>query len=115
RGGQNPPDGRKVKGTIHWVSARHAVPAEVRLYDRLFSVENPDGGEGDFLDHLNPESLTVVTGCQLEPALRDAAPGDPIQFERLGYFCVDAKDSTPDAPVFNRTVGLRDSWAKAQK
>ncbi|MBL9153518.1 MAG: glutamine--tRNA ligase/YqeY domain fusion protein [Verrucomicrobiales bacterium] len=115
RGGQNPPDGRKVKGTIHWVSARHAVEAEVRLYDRLFSAENPDAGEGDFLDHLNPGSLTVLKGCRLEPALGSAEPGEAFQFERLGYFCVDARDSRPGAPVFNRTVGLRDSWAKAQK
>ncbi|MCP5541435.1 MAG: glutamine--tRNA ligase/YqeY domain fusion protein [Akkermansiaceae bacterium] len=112
RGGQNPPDGRKVKGTIHWVSARHAIDAETRLYDRLFSVEDPDGGEGDFLDHLNPESLLVRRGCKLEPSLAESKAGEPIQFERLGYFCVDARDSTPETPVFNRTVGLRDSWAK---
>jgi glutaminyl-tRNA synthetase len=115
RGGQNPPDGRKVKGTIHWVSARHAASATVRIYDRLFSAENPDAGEGDFLDHLNPDSLKALSGCQLEPALAGAEAGQAIQFERLGYFCVDSRDSRPGALVFNRTVGLRDSWAKAQK
>jgi glutaminyl-tRNA synthetase len=115
RGGQNPPDGRKVKGTIHWVSARHAIEAEVRLYDRLFTVESPDGGDSDFLTHLNPDSLNVLTGCKLEPALAEAAPGEGIQFERIGYFSADARDGRPEAPVFNRTVGLRDSWAKSQK
>ncbi len=106
-------DGRKVKGIIHWVSAAHAVPAEVRLFDRLFAVENPDEVQtegGSFLDNLNPDSLkTVQAYC--EPALADAVPGDKFQFERLGYFCADS-DSKPGAPVFNRTVGLKDSWAK---
>ena len=106
-------DGRKVKGIIHWVSAAHAVPAEVRLFDRLFAVESPDEVQtegGSFLDNLNPDSLkTVQAYC--EPALADAAPGDKFQFERLGYFCADS-DSKPGAPVFNRTVGLKDSWAK---
>ncbi|WP_297628794.1 glutamine--tRNA ligase/YqeY domain fusion protein [uncultured Rikenella sp.] len=106
-------DGRKVKGIIHWVSAAHAVPAEVRLFDRLFAVENPDEVTtegGSFLDNLNPDSLkTVQAYC--EPALADAVPGDKFQFERLGYFCADS-DSKPGAPVFNRTVGLKDSWAK---
>lgn len=115
RGGQTPPDGRKVKGTIHWVSARHAASAEVRLYDRLFSVENPDAGEGDFVERLNPDSLKVLPDCRLEPALAGALAGEAFQFERLGYFCVDTRDSRPGAPVFNRTTGLRDSWAKAQK
>ncbi len=114
RGGKNPPDGRKVKGTIHWVSARHAIDAEVRLYDRLFDHQNPDSRKRNYLDHLNPDSLDVRQDCKLEPALADAAPGEPIQFERLGYFCVDA-DSTPDAPVFNRTVALRDSWSRRQQ
>ena len=114
RGGGTP-DGRRVKGTIHWVSARHAIRAEARLYDRLFTVENPaDSGEGkDFKDYLNPKSLEVVE-CLAEPSLRGAAPGSRFQFERLGYFCADA-DSTPDRPVFNRTVTLRDSWAKIEK
>lgn len=109
RGG-DAPDGRKVKGTIHWVSAAHAVPAEARIYEPLFTTETP-GADGDFLDDINPESLTVTTGAMLEPALRDAKPGEPIQFERQGYFCADP-DSTPAKPVFNRTVALRDSYAK---
>jgi len=112
RGG-DAPDGRKVKGTLHWVSARHAVPAEVRLYEPLFDTADPtdvpDGGS--FLDHLNPRSLEVVAGAWLEPALADARVGEGVQFERLGYFCADT-DSRSDALVFNRTVGLRDSWAK---
>ena len=112
RGGDSP-DGRKVKATLHWVSAAHAVPVEVRLYDRLFSVENPEsGGDGTtFLDYLNPASLEVLSACQAEPGLASAQIGDRVQFERLGYFCVDT-DSRPGALVFNRTVSLRDAWAK---
>jgi glutaminyl-tRNA synthetase len=114
RGGDTP-DGRKVRGTIHWVSARHAVQAEVRLYDRLFRHENPAEAAGDaFREHLNPDSLQVVAGC-LEPGLAGAKPGDRFQFERLGYFCVDTVDSAPGKPVFNRTVPLRDSWSKIEK
>ena len=115
--GGDAPDGRKVKGTLHWVSAQHAYSAEVRLYDRLFTAENPDADEEGktFLDHLNPESLNTLTAAQLEPSLKDAAPGDRFQFERIGYFCADAEDSAPDAPVFNRTTTLRDAWAKLQK
>lgn len=113
RGGENPPDGRKVKATIHWVSAPHALNAEVRLYDRLFATEDPDGAEGDFLDHLNPDSLQVASDAKLEPNLGSVGPGETVQFERLGYFAADP-DGSPDAPVFNRTVGLRDSWAKAK-
>ena len=113
RGGENPPDGRKVKGTIHWVSARHAIDAEVRLYDRLFSEENPDGGEGSFLDHLNPDSITTVE-AKLEPDLAELDTGQTVQFERLGYFSVD-EASSGERPVFNRTVALRDSWAKIIK
>ncbi|MCR5713832.1 MAG: glutamine--tRNA ligase/YqeY domain fusion protein [Bacteroidales bacterium] len=111
KGGQSP-DGRKVKGTIHWVSARHAVDAEIRLYDRLFSVENPDDtAEGqDYKDNLNPDSLTVLTG-KVEPFLKGTVSGDKFQFERVGYFCTDP-DSTPDRPVFNRTVTMKDSWAR---
>ena len=111
--GGNAPDGRKVKATMHWVSAAHAVPVEVRLYDRLFSVEDPESApEGKtFLDYLNPQSLEVLRGAQAEPSLRGAAPGTRVQFERLGYFCVDS-DSRPGALVFNRTVSLRDAWAK---
>jgi glutaminyl-tRNA synthetase len=115
RGGNHPPDGRKVKGTIHWVSARHAVDAEVRLYDRLFTVENPDGEKADFIDHLNPESLAVLADCKLEPSLGDTLAGERFQFERLGYFCRDPEASSHGAPVFNRTVPLRDSWEKQQK
>jgi glutaminyl-tRNA synthetase len=116
RGG-DAPDGRKVKSTIHWVSAAHAVDADVRLYDTLFSTENPDDvPEGvDFVTNLNPDSLELLTGCKLEPSLADAAPGARYQFERLGYFCADAEDSRPGAPVFNRTVTLKDTWAKIEK
>ncbi len=109
------PDAPKVKATLHWVSALHSVNAEVRLYDRLFSVENPDGQEGrNFKEFLNPNSLEVVRSCQIEPALAEAKPGESFQFERLGYFCVDP-DSKPGALVFNRTVTLRDAWAKIIK
>jgi len=110
RGG-DAPDGRKVRGTIHWVSAAHAVPAEARLYDHLFAREDP-GAEGDFLDDLNPASVEVVKDCLVEPSLA-TPPGAPVQFERLGYFVADP-DSAPGRPAYNRTIGLRDSWAKAQ-
>jgi glutaminyl-tRNA synthetase len=115
RGG-DAPDGRRPKATLHWVSAEHAIDAEVRLYDHLFSVPNPDDpGEGkDFMDVLNPNSLEVITHAKIEPSVRGAAPGTRYQFERMGYFCVDP-DSTDDAPVFNRTVTLRDTWAKIQQ
>jgi len=116
RGGDSP-DGRKVKGTIHWVSADHAFDAEVRLYDRLFSVENPNKPPtegGTFLDNINSESLRIITG-KLEPGLARVGAGERVQFERIGYFCVDTKHSTPGRPVFNRTVALRDSWARAQQ
>ena len=112
RGG-DAPDGRKVKATLHWVSAAHAVDAEVRLYDRLFSAERP-GEAGDFLAELNPASLEVVRGAKVEPSAAAAAAGTRLQFERLGYFCVDP-DSSPRDPVFNRTVTLKDSWAKIEK
>jgi len=112
RGG-HAPDGRKVKGTIHWVSAEHAVDAEVRLYDRLFTEPEPEAA-GDFLECLNADSLKVVTG-KLEPSLAELPAGERVQFERLGYFTPDAKDTAPDKPVFNRIVGLRDSWAKIAK
>jgi glutaminyl-tRNA synthetase len=111
RGG-DAPDGRKVKATLHWVSAAHAVSAEVRLYDRLFSVENPGAGDADFLAQLNPHSLVRLDCAQVEPSLAGRPAGTHLQFERLGYFVVD-KDSTADRPVFNRTVTLKDSWAKA--
>jgi glutaminyl-tRNA synthetase len=115
RGG-NTPDGRKVKSTIHWVSAAHAVDTEVRLYDNLFTKENPDEVEEgqDFTANLNPNSLEVLTGCKVEPSLRDATPGALYQFERMGYFSVDS-DSTAGKPVFNRTIGLRDTWAKIEQ
>ncbi len=113
RGG-DAPDGRKVKATLHWVSARHAVDAEVRLYDRLFSVENPGAGDADFLAQMNPHSLDRLTGCKLEPSLAALPAGTRFQFERLGYFCVDP-DSKPGAPVFNRTVTLKDAWVRAQE
>jgi len=115
RGG-DAPDGRKVKATLHWVSAAHAIEAEVRLYDRLFKAKNPlqvEDGK-DWLDNLNPESLVVLTGCKLEPSLAEVSPGDRFQFERVGYFCVDP-DSKPGKPVFNRTATLRDTWAKIKK
>ncbi|MDR3357331.1 MAG: glutamine--tRNA ligase/YqeY domain fusion protein [Desulfovibrio sp.] len=114
RGGQSP-DGRRVKGTIHWVSAAHARPAEIRLYDQLFTAENPDETPegGTFLDNLNPDSLRITRGW-LEPALAELGEDARAQFERLGYFCKD-KDSTPEMPVFNRTVTLRDSWARLEK
>ena len=115
RGG-NTPDGRKVKGTIHWVSAAHAVQAEVRLYDNLFTKPNPDDvapGQ-DYKANLNPNSLETLGGCRVEPGLAAAKPGDRYQFERLGYFCADA-DSKPGKPVFNRTVSLKDTWAKIEK
>jgi len=106
-----PADGRKVQGVIHWVSAAHAVPAEVRLYDRLFTIQDPSA-ESEFLQYLNPDSLKVLTGCFVESGLNDAKPGTQYQFERLGYFCADEKDMQPGKPVFNRVVALRDSWAK---
>lgn len=111
RGG-NPADGRKIKGTIHWVSAAHCVTFETRLYDRLFTVENPGAYEGNFLDLLNPASLEVTT-VYGEPALKDAVPGVPYQFERIAYFCADSVDSAPGVPIFNRTVTLKDSWKPA--
>jgi len=112
RGGASP-DGRRVKATLHWVSAAHALTAEVRLYDRLFNTENP-GAKGDYRSDLNPKSLEVLANCRLEPSVANAAPGTRYQFERLGYFCVDP-DSTPGHMVFNRTVSLKDSWAKIEK
>ena len=108
--GGNAPDGRKVKATIHWVSAAHAIAAEVRLYNPLFAKPDPSGGE-DFAADLNPNSLEVLAGARLEPALADAKPEVPVQFERQGYFCLD-RASTPGELVFIRTIGLRDTWAK---
>ena len=116
RGG-DAPDGRKVKATLHWVSADHAVDAQVRLYDRLFSKANPDEKEEGktYKDFINPTALEVLNNCKLEPSLARVEPGYFCQFERMGYFCVDAKDSRPGTPVFNRTVTLRDAWAKMKK
>jgi glutaminyl-tRNA synthetase len=116
RGGNNPPDGRKVKSTIHWVSAAHAVDAEVRIYENLFTKEDPNQTEEgqDFTVNLNPNSLEVLACCKVEPSLASPAPGTRYQFERLGYFCVD-HDSAPGKPVFNRTVALKDAWAKIEK
>jgi glutaminyl-tRNA synthetase len=116
RGG-DAPDGRRVKGTLHWVSAKHAIDAQVRLYDHLFTKENPNEVEDgqDFTACLNPNSLEVLNDCKLEPSLAKAAPASRCQFERLGYFCVDSRYSTPGALVFNRTVTLRDTWAKILK
>jgi len=107
---------KKAKGTIHWVSAQHAFEAEVRLYDRLFSVEDPEGEEGkDFTEFLNPDSLEILNNSKLEPSLKSALPGEKYQFERIGYFCVDTKYSKAGSPVFNRIVTLRDSWAKIEQ
>jgi len=115
RGG-DAPDGRRVKATLHWVSAAHAIGAEVRLYDRLFSVEDPERASPGktFLDNLNPSSLEVLRDCRLEPGLASTEPGMRVQFERLGYFCADL-DSRPGALVFNRTVSLRDTWARIEQ
>ena len=109
RGG-NPADGRKIKGTIHWVDRSSCVDAEVRLYDNLFSDSEPDSGEKSFLDCLNPNSLEVLTGCKLEAGLQKATPEGAFQFMRMGYFCVDRKDSTEDHLVFNRAVTLKGSF-----
>ncbi|MCK5720312.1 MAG: glutamine--tRNA ligase/YqeY domain fusion protein [Thiomargarita sp.] len=115
KGGITPPDGRKVKGTIHWVAANHAITAEIRLYDRLFNNPNPGAGNLDFKEALNPNSIKVLNNCQLEPSLKTAELEKSYQFERTGYFCLDNIDSSPEKLVFNRTVTLRDSWAKKSK
>ncbi len=112
RGG-DAPDGRRPKATLHWVSAAHAVPAEVRLYESLFVRPDP-GADGDLLDDLNPDSETILSECWLEPAAAEAAIGETVQFERLGYFCADP-DSEPGCPVFDRTVTLKDTWARLQQ
>ena len=116
RGGNTPPDGRKVKSTIHWVSAPHAIDAEVRLYDTLFTKEDPNQTEEgqDFTANLNPNSLETVKDAKIEPSLATPPIGKRFQFERLGYFCVDP-ESTAGRPVFNRTVALKDTWAKVEK
>lgn len=114
RGG-NAPDGRKVKGTIHWVNANDCIDAKVRLYDRLFKDENPEQGKQDFIENLNPDSLTELESCKLEKGLINAVPGNVYQFERLGYFCLDSKEDRKNNSVFNRAVSLRDTWAKRLK
>ncbi|NIA19765.1 MAG: glutamine--tRNA ligase, partial [Xanthomonadaceae bacterium] len=116
RGGSSP-DGRKVKGTLHWVSAAHALDAEVRLYDRLFTVPDPGAAKDgeDYGSFLNPHSLEILSGAKVEPNLANLPNAEPFQFERLGYFCADSKDSRPNSLVFNRAVTLRDSWAKKAK
>jgi glutaminyl-tRNA synthetase len=113
-GGGEAPDGRKVRGTLHWVSAAHAVDAEVRLYGQLFKQEDPDALD-DFVDALSENSLEILRGCKLEPGLATAGSEERFQFLRHGYFCADSVDSRPGAPVFNLTVTLRDSWAKIEK
>jgi glutaminyl-tRNA synthetase len=110
--GGNTPDGRKVKGTLHWVNANDCLDAAVRLYDRLFKDENPEQDKQDFIENLNPASLEELKDCKLEKSLEQVLPEKVYQFERMGYFCLDSKDSTPDHPVFNRTVTLKDTWAK---
>jgi glutaminyl-tRNA synthetase len=107
--GGNAPDGRKVKATMHWLSAAHSVPAEIRVYNPLFATPSPDAG--NFVADLNPQSLEILKGARIEPAVAEANSSDVMQFERQGYFVRD-KDSTPDHPVFNRTIGLRDTFAK---
>jgi glutaminyl-tRNA synthetase len=111
RGG-DAPDGRRPKATLHWLSAEHAVPAEVRLYDRLFTRSDP-GADGDLLADINPNSEMVLGECLHEPTLAELPIGETVQFERLGYFCPDP-DSKPERPVFNRTLGLRDTWARIE-
>jgi glutaminyl-tRNA synthetase len=113
RGG-DAPDNRKVKATLHWVSAKHAVKAEVRLYDTLFTKAEPGAESGNFLTDINPRSIEVLDSCFVEPSLANASPGSRFQFERMGYFCVD-RDLTADNLVFNRTVTLKDTWAKIEK
>jgi glutaminyl-tRNA synthetase len=110
-------DGRKVRGTLHWVSASHSIKAEVRLYDRQFITENPTGEKdgADFMNYLNPNSLEILTSCRVEPGLAGAKPESRYQFERLGYFCVDSVDSHEGGLVFNRTATLRDSWARIEQ
>jgi glutaminyl-tRNA synthetase len=113
RGGDSP-DRRKVKATLHWVSASHSIEAEVRLYDHLFTKSVPGEEGNDFRTDLNPESLELLKSCYVEPCLADAKTGDRFQFERMGYFCVD-RDSKKERPIFNRTVTMRDTWAKIEK
>ncbi len=110
--GGDAPDGRKVKGTLHWVSEKHSIPAEVRLYDRLFLKEDPEEAGENFTDNINPDSLVTLKGCRVEKSLGNAGKGDTFQFERLGYFCIDSRDSNQEKTIFNRTITLRDTWAR---
>ncbi|PYT09473.1 MAG: glutamine--tRNA ligase, partial [Acidobacteria bacterium] len=107
-----PPEGRRVPGTIHWVSAKHSLPVELRLYDRLFTVPNPAGSEGDYKSYLNPNSLEVLGDARAEPSLAEVRPGDRFQFERKAFYIADLRESRQEKPVFNRIVSLRDTWAK---
>ncbi len=111
--GENPPEGIRPRGVIHWVDAGECVDCEVRLYDRLFREPNPGAGGADFLDAINPESRRILKGCKAEAGLREATPEDHYQFEREGYFCLDSDYTRADKPVFNQTIGLRDTWARA--
>jgi glutaminyl-tRNA synthetase len=113
--GKNPADGRKVKGVIHWVSAAEAIDCEVRLYDRLFLDASPDAAEGGFLANMNPRSLEILRGCKAERSLASATIEHRFQFEREGYFCLDPRRGDGDVPVFNRTIGLRDTWSATAK
>ncbi len=110
--GENPPEGMKPRGVMHWVSATEGKQATVRVYDRLFNVEAPDKGEGNFLDNINPDSFTEMTNCWVEPGLVNAAPETTFQFEREGYFVADRFEHSAQTPVFNKTIGLRDTWKK---
>ena len=110
--GENAPEGIKCRAAIHWVDAATSIDAEIRIYDRLFTEENPDGAEGGFLSCLNADSLSLISHAKLEASLAEATAGDVYQFERVGYFCADNKEHASNKPVFNRTVALRDSWAK---
>ena len=110
--GENPPEGIRPRGVIHWVSATESVDCEVRLYDRLFTDEAPDSGDKDFMDSLNPNSLEIIKNAKAEISLQDAKAEQAYQFEREGYFCIDSKHSRSDAPVFNRTIGLKDTWER---
>jgi len=108
--GENPPEGIRPRGVIHWVAADNSLECQVRLHDRLFTDPTPDAGEKNFLDHINPDSLVILDGCRAEIGLKNAAFGDAYQFEREGYFCLDSRHSSEDKPVFNQTIGLKDNW-----
>ncbi|MDP8320709.1 MAG: glutamine--tRNA ligase, partial [Candidatus Stygibacter australis] len=113
--GGNSPDGRKVKATLHWVSSAQAIDVEVRHFDNLLTISNPAESELDFMELINADSRKILTNCKLEPALKELKPESRVQFERIGYYCVDRVESRPGRPIFNRTVGLRDEWSRIQK